>query len=791
MSEAVEYAHERGIVHRDLKPANVKVAGDDTVKILDFGLAKALETEAPTAALSHSPTISRMATQAGVLLGTAAYMSPEQAKGRPVDRRADVWAFGCVLYEMLTGRTAFGGEAVSDTLAAVIRGEPDWSLLPAATPPAVRVLLERCLQKEPRRRLQAMGDARLDLEDVLSGTLPRVAPSPPARPSKWSLASGLAGAVAVATVAALVAWNVKPSPTPPRPVTRFTITLPPGQRLAGLERPAVALSADGSELAYVAATEGGRAQRIYVRAMDSLEARPVPGTEGATNPFFSPDGQWLGFLAGQTLKRIPIRGGVAQTLTDVVGGPGASWSSQHTIAFAPYSSALQQIPDAGGAARPLTRFEAGETYHGWPEFLPGGKAVLFSAYSASPTAIAVQSTDGGQRRNLIRGPVGEMPRYVPSGHLVYAQAGNLMAVLFDLAHLKTTGQGVPVVEGVLGNPLAPQYNVSAEGSLVYVCGSVGAQAGESRMVWVSRNGMEQPLGARARVYNQPRLSPDGRRVAVDVVEGPQAMQVWLYDLGRDTLAPFTFQGTNRHAVWTPDGKRIAFMSKREGATQIYWQLADGSGGLERLTDNPPTTTADILDIPYSWSPDGHRLIFVKLAPTTEAEFWVLRRDGPGAGSGQGHEAHRFSQTRTMDGAPELSPDGHWLAYASEESGQREIYVQAFPGPGGRWQVSADGGNEPRWNPNGRELFYRSGDRMMAVDVSTRGGFAAGKPRRLFAGDYVRTFGGYVRAQYDVSPDGGRFLMLKPVEHEETPLRQINVVLNWSEELKRLVPSTGR
>jgi Tol biopolymer transport system component len=307
-------------------------------------------------------------------------------------------------------------------------------------------------------------------------------------------------------------------------------------------------------------------------------------------------------------------------------------------------------------------------------------------------------------------------------------------------------------------------------------------------VWVSRNGMEHPVGAAARAYNQPRLSPDGRRVAVDVIEKAQNMQVWLCDLTRDTFAPFTFQGLNRHAVWTPDGKRIAFMSNREGTTQIFWQLADGSGGLQRLTNNPPTTTADVLSIPYSWSPDGQSLTFVQAVPTKEAEFWVLHVDNPSARSDQADGAQRMPiQMRAPDGAPQLSPDGRWLAYASDESGRREIYVQPYPGPGGKWQISTDGGNEPQWSRNGRELFYRSGNRMMAVDIATQTGFAAGKPRQLFEGRYLVTATGWARPNYDVSPDGQRFLMLKPVERE-APVTQINVVLNWSEELKRLAPA---
>ena len=789
IADAVEAAHEQGIIHRDLKPANVKVRPDGLVKVLDFGLAKALSAE-PNASssrpLSMSATITSpaMMTGIGVILGTAAYMSPEQARGKPVDRRSDIWAFGCVLYEMLTGKAAFHGDGVTDTLAAVMRAEPDWSLLPAAVPPSIRALLHRCLQKDTRQRLQAIGDARIALEEVLTGAAPSITAPRVTRSWKLRLAVGLGG-VLIAAAAGFAAWNLKSSPALPRPVIRFTITLPPGQALAGLHQPALALSADGSQLAYVATTPGQGAQQIYLRAMDGVDARPIPGTERGTAPFFSPDGQWLGFFAGDELKKISVRGGVARTLSSDVGGGlsrGATWVGEGVIVFAPYSSVLQRVSDAGGAARPLTRFETGETLHMWPQALPGGKAVLFTGFSDSPTAIAVQPIGTGERRNLIHGELGNMPSYAPSGHLIYARAGSLMAVPFDLERLEVRGEGVPVVQGVL----PAQYSLSATGSLAYVSGT--PQASQSQLVWVNRNGTEHPLGAPARSYNQPRLSPDGRRVAVDVIEKAQDMQVWLYDLTRDTFAPFTFQGLNRHAVWTPDGKRIAFMSNREGATQIFWQLANGSGGLQRLTTSPPTTTAGGLSIPYSWSPDGQSLIFVQAVPTKQAEFWTLHVGNPSARPDQAGRAQRMPvQMRAPDGAPQLSADGRWLAYASDESGRREIYVQPYPGPGGKWQISTDGGNEPQWSRKGTELFYRSGKKMMAVDIAIQPGFAAGKPRQLFEGDYQVTATGWARPNYDVSPDDQRFLMLKAVERGQAPVTQINVVLNWSEELKHLAP----
>jgi eukaryotic-like serine/threonine-protein kinase len=699
-----------------------------------------------------------------------------------VDARTDIFAFGAVVYEMATGKRAFEGKTQASLIAKILEIDPPpISSLQPMTPPALDRLVKRCLAKEPDERCQSAKDLADELKWISeSGSQVTLAPTANAKDIRslgWrALVLSLGALLLGAAISGLAIWNLKPAPSAtPKPVSWYAITLPPGQQLAGLENgPAVAFSPDGTHLAYVA-RQGG-AQQLYVRVMDSLEAAPVPGTEGAFCPFFSPDGLWLGFFAGGALKKVSVGGGAAVTLGVASVPGGASWGSQGMIGYASTQiGALHEVPDAGGAPQSLTRFETGDTTHRWPEFLPDGKALLFAAASNAinfgGARIAAQPVGAGERRNLIQG--GMNPRYALSGHLVYTQGGSLMAVPFDPGRLAVTGTAVPVVEDVMQSPVsgAAQYSISATGSLAYIPG--GVQSAQLRLVWVNRNGAEQPLAVPARSYMLPRLSPDGRRVAVAITE--QETHIWLYDFAREAWTRLTFEGeANSVPVWTPDGKRIAFNSSKEGPLNIFWQLSDGSGGLERLT------TSQYLHSPESWSPDGQLLAFFEVNPATQRDIWVLRISD--------RKAQPFLRTQFDEAVPQFSPDGRWLAYVSNETGRQEIYVQSYPGPGGKWQISTEGGTEPVWNPNGRELFCRNGDKMMAVDITTQPSFSAGKPRMLFQGRYVPA--PFPASNYDVSRDGQRFLMLKRVEQEQAAPTQINVVLNWFEELKQKVP-TGK
>jgi Tol biopolymer transport system component len=777
--EGLEYAHERGIVHRDLKPANVKITPDGVVKVLDFGLAKALEGDGATASdPSSSPTMSRLATQAGIILGTAAYMAPEQAKGRPVDRRADIWAFGCVLYEMLTGRKPFDGETVTDILASVVKEEPDWALLPPNTPRAIRNLLLRCLQKDPKRRLQAIGEARIAMEESVSGAAqdspPPAAASVPV--PRWRQAAPWIVAALAVFAGAFAVVHYRTAPVAP-PVMRFTLAPPAGGEFATHVGAAAVLSPDGTRMAYV--LQKGEQSQLYVRNLDQTQTSPLPETEGASIPFFSPDGRWVAFFAEGKLKKVAVTGGTPVTLCDAPDARGGDWGPDNTILFTPTpNSPLERVSANGGTPETVTKLnespEPDSRSHRWPSFLPGGKEALFNVvyHAGDPldhSDIAAVSLATGKYQVLIRG--GSYPRYVPGGFVVYVAGTDMLAVPFDASGSRVTGPPVTIIHGVETQPYSggAEYSFSESGTLLYLPKS-SQPTPKSRLVWVDRKGAVQPITTTPHAYADPRVTPDGKRIVVGIKDTTPG--VWLYDVTRSTLGPLATEGGDGGPILTPDGQNVIYNSVRNGSEGLWMRRVDGSGGEQNFT----ATT--MLQAPGSVSQDGKLLAYTQ-GTATQSVLMVL----PLMGS---HTPRPLLAGPGNRAAAAFSPDGRWIAYVSDESGQSEVYVAAASGQGGKWQISSEGGAEPLWARDGRELFYRSGNKMMAAAVSTGTTFSAAKPRELFEGDFAHRGGPTINLapDYDISPDGRRFLMVQPVGPATvTAAPGLHVVLNWFRELR--------
>jgi serine/threonine protein kinase len=754
IAEALEAAHDQGVVHRDLKPGNIKIRPDGTVKVLDFGLAKVARTSSLDAA---EPAPNASMTEVGTIMGTAAYMAPEQARGQAVDRHADIWAFGCVLYEMLTGTRVFPGDTLADVITSVAQGDPDWGALPRDAPASIRVLLRRCLRPDVAHRLQHIGDARIEIEDALAGRDSGTIERAPLRVTRWSRTVPWAiASLAVALGAAAALRSLRSSAPSEHIVSRLELNLPAGVDLDRVGGPNPALSPDSTQVAFVGVSSGVR--QVYVRRLDQFDATPLRGTEQATSCFFSPDGRKIAFLLPSgMLKTVALDDGAVVTLANEVDyTSGGAWGRDDRITFA-RQGVLWQMAASGGAARQLTTLDAehGEVSHEWPTVIAGGQVLLFATTtSASPDTARIEGLSLTDHKRRVLVDVGTFPLYAPSGYLIYFRDGALLVAPFDASRLEVTGTPVRVVENVATN-VAPLAAVSTTGSLVFA----PLTGASSRLVWVSRQGAEQSISSDARDYRYPRLSRDGRRIVVE-----SSGDLWLHDIARGTFARLTSIGTVNvgFPLWTPDSSHIVFRT----TTAMRIVDADGSGRSELIEG---TSAADH---PNSVSPDGATLVFVKMAATGDLHALSLRgKPAP----------HPLLATPAYEAGAQFSPDGRWLAYVSDESGKLEVYVRPFPALDRKFQVSTQGGTQVLWSPNGKELFYRSGDKLLAVDVSTDPQLTLSTPRLLFERHYA--FGSVTYPNYDVAPDGERFVMVR----DESGSGRLNVVLNWSDELARMRP----
>jgi serine/threonine-protein kinase len=754
--DGLDAAHEKGIIHRDLKPANIKITPDGVVKILDFGIGR-LAAPADADASDDSPATKRASTREGVILGTLAYMSPEQARGQAVDRRTDIWAFGCVLYELLSGQRPFSGATASDMVSAILSREPDWEALPSSTPPSVQRLLRRCLEKDPKRRLRDIGDARVELdqspaESEASGGVRR---------QRWLLAAPLA-LVPLALAGGWLLRSEVGDAAGEREPTRFGVHIDPGAADTTVRH--VVLSPRGTYIAYQ--LHSTDRTRLVVRRLNETEGRTLAESRvanpSANSPFFSPDEKWVGYFGDGKLNKVSTDGGPTATLADAPAGRGGTWLDDNSIVFAPLArSGLQLVSADGGPVRQLTTIDAaqGETSHRNPWALPGGETVLFMTQGRGygDEAIDAVSVRDGHRQMLLR-PAGR-PVYASTGHLLFQRDRTLMAVRMDAARLAVSGTPVPILENV-----GASFSVSDNGVLLY---PIFSKPIAERLVWVDRSGAAQPVPMPPGNYANPSLAPDDSSLAVTVQVNADR-NIWVYHVDKDTFTPLTFGPSNSWAVWHPDGTRIAYAANLPGTSwDLHWKPADGSGTAEALLTRPE------IQHPGAFAPDG-TLLFDDVGPGGW-DVWALTPGRP-------ETLRPLLASPANESSASVSPDGRWLAYMSNESGRNQVYVQSFPGAESRRQVSIEGGEEPQWSRAGTELFFRNVNAMVAIDVTLGSAFSHGKPRILFEGSYSYDVAGTV--SYAVTRDGQRFLM------RETPLDpagRLQVVINWFTELQRLVP----
>jgi serine/threonine-protein kinase len=789
IADALEAAHERGITHRDLKPANIKITPDGVVKLLDFGIAKVVTGEGPGVDLTHADTVTASGTGLGLVIGTAGYMSPEQARGKTVDKRTDVWAFGCVLYEMLTGKRAFEGHTIPDTIAAVIERDPDWSAVPSDTPRAVRRLLVRCLDKDPKQRLRDMGDARVELEQMIRAPGDDVDPAVAARETgAWRRRTKWAASLAVllAVASSVLVWLALTRPGTPGDsrVSRFTINFPKGTFTIPTMNSTIAISADGARIALTPWPDGP----VVVRSLDALEYSSIDATKSPAwrqGPQFSPDGNYLSYIDGngivanvRPLLKAPLSGGPVVKLADYDNFHNGDWSQDGWIYWTnTYPGGIVRVRDSGvGPIEPVTELGDGERSHRFARVLPGGDALIYTVAFAGITSyddarIDLWDLKTRQRKTLVTG--GSSAFYSPSGHIVYARGGKLFALPFDLERREVTGSALQVVDDVMmsQNTGAAHFALSQRGDLAYVPG--GVEGGNRTVVWVDRSGKTETVPLKPASYLYPRIAPDGQSMAVEI-EGPNH-DFYFYDFARTVLSMVTTDGMSHNPVWSTDGKRLAYRSWLAGGMTMWLMNADRSGTPARLDPNGTRQS------PVSFSTDGRFLTFDQKDSQNGDDAWIL----PLAGG----ESRPISRSKFGEGSAKFSPDDRWIAYSSNESGKEEVYVQPFPGLGPKIQVSNAGGTDPMWRQMGGELYYREGRKMMVVSVATAGSeLRPSAPKPLFEGNYYQgtgascEMGGPAAANYDVTPDGQRFLMVRDNAGAASSARAI-VVVNWAEELK--------